>query len=59
MGFESVQLFNFRNLRDREISFCSRDVVLVGENGQGKTNLLEAIYLLCVASSYSGITRAS
>jgi DNA replication and repair protein RecF len=52
MGFESVQFFNFRNLRDRELSVGARDVVLIGDNGQGKTNLIEAIYLLCVASSF-------
>jgi DNA replication and repair protein RecF len=52
MGFELIQFYNFRNLIDGELSFNSRDVFLVGENGQGKTNLIEALYLLCVASSF-------
>ncbi len=52
MGFERISFLNFRNLADREIGLGARRVLLVGENGQGKTNLLEAVYLLSVASSF-------
>jgi DNA replication and repair protein RecF len=52
MGFERLRFFNFRNLRDRELDMGAREVFLVGENGQGKTNLLEAVYLLCLGSSF-------
>ena len=52
MGFERISFLNFRNLADREIGVGARRVLLVGENGQGKTNLLEAVYLLSVASSF-------
>jgi DNA replication and repair protein RecF len=52
MGFERLQLFNFRNLRDAEITLGAREVYLVGENGQGKTNLIEAVHLLCLGSSF-------
>ena len=52
MGFRSVKLFQFRNIENSEIVFTDRDVYLVGENGQGKTNFLEAIYLLCYGSSF-------
>jgi DNA replication and repair protein RecF len=52
MGFEAVRFSNFRNLLDRELAVGAREVFLVGENGQGKTNLLEAIHLLCFASSF-------
>lgn len=52
MGFSSVRIFQFRNLEDTEIRFSDRDIYLVGENGQGKTNFIEAIYLLCVGSSF-------
>ncbi len=52
MSFRRLAFQNFRNLADRELSLGSRQVLLVGENGQGKTNLLEAVYLLCVASSF-------
>jgi DNA replication and repair protein RecF len=52
MGFERVRFHNFRNLKDREIDLGAREVFLVGENGQGKTNLLEALHLLCLGSSF-------
>jgi DNA replication and repair protein RecF len=52
MGFEAVRFFNFRNLLDRELAVGAREVFLVGENGQGKTNFLEAIHLLSFASSF-------
>src|SRR5512133_1357960 len=43
---------NFRNIESAELELGAREVFFVGENGQGKTNLLEAIYLLCYASSF-------
>lgn len=52
MGFERLRFFNFRNLKDRELSLGAREVFLIGPNGQGKTNLLEAIHLLSVGSSF-------
>jgi DNA replication and repair protein RecF len=52
MGLERLRSFNFRNLGDRELGFGAREVFLVGENGQGKTNLLEAVHLLCLGSSF-------
>ncbi len=52
MGFEALRFFNFRNLVDGELPLDAREVFLVGENGQGKTNLLEAIHLLCLGSSF-------
>jgi len=52
LGFTSVQSKNFRNLNDNLIDLDSREVFLIGNNGQGKTNLLETIYYLCFASSF-------
>ena len=52
MGFLSLRVYNFRNLVNAVIPLGSRIVFLVGENGQGKTNLLEALYLLCFGSSF-------
>ena len=52
MAFSSVRIFQFRNLEDTEIHFTDKDIYLVGENGQGKTNFLESIYLLCLGSSF-------
>jgi len=52
MKLEALVLTNFRNLVDGEILFDSRITFFVGRNGQGKTNLLEAVYLLAYAKSF-------
>ena len=52
MKFRSVGFKHFRNLEDTLISTDSSQVVLVGKNGQGKTNFLEALYTLCYGSSF-------
>jgi DNA replication and repair protein RecF len=54
MSFESVRLASFRNLEDAEIETEAARVFLIGENGQGKTNFLEALYYLSYASSFRG-----
>jgi DNA replication and repair protein RecF len=52
MGFDRLRYVNFRNLRDGELDIAAREVFLVGQNGQGKTNLLEAVHLLSLGSSF-------
>lgn len=52
MIFERLRLVNFRNYRDVVIPFSPRVNVFVGENGQGKTNLLEAMYLISQGDSF-------
>ena len=52
MFFNSLRTTAFRNLADAEIFTGARDVFLVGENGQGKTNFLEALYFCAYASSF-------
>jgi DNA replication and repair protein RecF len=42
----SLKLTDFRNYARAEVKLDGRPVVLVGENGSGKTNLLEAVSLL-------------
>jgi DNA replication and repair protein RecF len=54
MPFESVRLSSFRNLADAELRVDAERVFLVGENGQGKTNFLEALYYLSYGSSFRG-----
>jgi len=46
MTLESLTLFNFRNLANGAVSFSAGLNIVQGANGQGKTNLMEAIYLL-------------
>ncbi len=52
MIFESINFYGFRNIVNDEIRLSGKNIYLVGENGQGKTNFLESIYLLCVGSSF-------
>jgi DNA replication and repair protein RecF len=46
MRIQHLSLTNFRNYSHLELDFPAGVVVLQGDNAQGKTNLLEAIYLL-------------
>ena len=52
MPFCSVSLVNFRNLLNSTIDLLAREVYFVGENGQGKSNLLESLYYASYASSF-------
>jgi len=56
--FDSITSFRFRNLEDATTDIRSRRVFLVGENGQGKTNFLDAVYCLCYGTSFRGATDA-
>jgi DNA replication and repair protein RecF len=47
-------LRDFRNLASADIALPSDGLALVGENGHGKTNFLEAIYYLQVLRSFRG-----
>ena len=46
MRIQHLSLTNFRNYSRLELDFPAGVVLLQGDNAQGKTNLLEAIYLL-------------
>ena len=48
-------LQNFRYYKDEEISFSKGTTIVFGANGQGKTNLIEAINYLGTATSFRGI----
>jgi DNA replication and repair protein RecF len=48
----------FRNLRRAELALPTAGIALVGENGQGKTNFLEAIYYLRLLRSLRGAQDA-
>jgi DNA replication and repair protein RecF len=49
-----LRLRDFRNFTDQRITLPPGGVAIVGDNGQGKTNLLEAIYYLEVFRSFRG-----
>jgi DNA replication and repair protein RecF len=52
MRISNLKTFHFRNLASSEIKVNAQDVFLVGENGQGKSNFLEALYFCSYASSF-------
>jgi DNA replication and repair protein RecF len=52
MYLHSLSLLNFKNIGEAEIEFSPRINCLVGNNGVGKTNLLDAIHYLCLCKSY-------
>lgn len=53
-----IAIRDFRNLAQVELKLPERGFALVGENGQGKTNFLEAIYYLQLLRSVRGATDA-
>lgn len=52
MILQSLSTDSFRNLVAAEVPFHENANILVGRNGQGKTNLLEAIYFLATTKSF-------
>ena len=54
MRVEKLTCKNFRNIEKEEIFPCEEMNVICGENAQGKTNFLEAIWLFTGAKSFRG-----
>lgn len=52
MYLQSISLFNFKNHIDTTLTFNEKVNCIVGKNGSGKTNLLDAIHYLCFCKSY-------
>ena len=52
MVIQTLQLQNFRNITKRQFSFIDGVTVIYGKNTAGKTNTLEAIYLLSTGKSF-------
>ena len=54
MIIKSLELADFRNYDSLHIDFSSGTNILYGNNAQGKTNILEAIYLCATTKSHKG-----
>ena len=54
MHLRSLCVRNFRNLASLDVDIPKDGVVILGDNGHGKTNLLEAIYYLVLFRSMRG-----
>lgn len=51
---KSIKLYNFRSYGLYEANFSDNGTVIVGPNGTGKTNLLEAVYVALRGNSFRG-----
>ena len=54
MKISSLTVRDFRNIASLDVEFPAEGAVIIGANGQGKTNLLEAIYYLVLFRSLRG-----
>lgn len=52
LTLNAISLFQFKNYNNRSFDFTGRIVGICGNNGVGKTNLLDAIHYLCFTKSY-------
>lgn len=52
MILKELKIKNFRNLKEIKLDFSQAINIFLGNNGEGKTNLLEAIYLLGISKSF-------
>ncbi|MDO5491214.1 MAG: DNA replication/repair protein RecF [Bacillota bacterium] len=55
MVIREIELQDFRNYKNLRVSFSDGINIFLGENAQGKTNLLEGIYLNAMAKSFKTI----
>jgi len=49
---KNISIKNFRNYDNLELDFSDRVNIFIGNNAQGKTNLLESIYVLAITRSH-------
>ncbi len=52
LQLDNISLVQFRNYKQKDFSFTEKIVGICGQNGSGKTNLLDAIYYLGFTKSY-------
>ena len=52
MWLQSLKIKHFRNYQEADIDFHPGLNVFLGQNAQGKTNILEAVYFLALTRSH-------
>ena len=52
MRINSINIYNFRNYEQASIDFNDNINIFIGNNGEGKTNILESIYVLAITKSH-------
>ena len=58
MKIKSIEIQNFRNIEHAAVDFSAGVNLLHGDNAQGKTNLLEAIYFTALGKSFRPVKEA-
>ena len=58
MQCNRIEVENFRNIASASVQFSPHVNLLIGDNAQGKTNLLEAITLMALGKSFRGVKDA-
>jgi len=53
MRLNSISILNYKNIRQADLDFPSKINCFVGNNGMGKTNLLDAVYYLSFCKSHT------
>lgn len=56
MILQSVALANFKNIAEANLDFSPKINCFLGDNGMGKSNMLDALYFLSFCKSFSGAT---
>ncbi len=52
MEISNLKLLNFRNYETLDLNFSSKTNIIYGNNGMGKTNIIEAIYILALSRTF-------
>src|SRR5262245_52464740 len=58
MRIQSAQLDDFRNIASAKVELSPRLTALIGPNGQGKTNFLEALYCASALRPLRSVQRS-
>ena len=59
LKLQNITLYQFKNYLQQNFQFTEKVIGICGNNGLGKTNLLDAIYFLCFTKSYFSKTDSS
>lgn len=59
MQIDRIDILNFKNIPEASLQFCSGVNCLLGMNGMGKSNLLEAIHFLCLARPMQPLSESA
>lgn len=52
MYLSKIEVEHFRNFNKEKVKLCDKTNIFIGDNAQGKTNILESIYILALTKSH-------